>query len=502
MGGKSKNVLLLYPHQLYPIEVLPKEIGQVVVIEDPLYFGTDKSNPLYIHKQKLIFHRASMRRYVEEVLWSAGYEVDYVEFHQMDSSGDVVNKLVDAERVYYFDPTDDLLQRRINESVSALANKPEISRLESPNFYLTRAEAKGFFVDSKTASFAKFYQWQRERFNVLMNSKTYKPLGGRLSFNSDSKRLPIKHELPNFQVFGDNKYVEEAKKYIDKHLSDNVGSMDDFVWPTNRQEAEVWLESFLDDRLDNYGMYEDALDGGASWLYHSALSAVMNAGLISPVEVVNRAIERHAKKPVPLESIENFIRQIIGWREYMRGVYLEKEVGLRTANTFGHNRRLTNDWYYGTTGIPPVDDVIKKTLAKAYAHHNERLMVLGNIMFLCDFHPDDVYRWFREMYIDAYDWALVPNVYGMSQFADGGSLTDKPFISSSNYILKLSHYERGDWCDVWDGLYWRFVDKNRERFARHPRLSMAVHQLDRMDEARRRVISYRADDFLNSKTAS
>jgi deoxyribodipyrimidine photolyase-related protein len=184
----------------------------------------------------------------------------------------------------------------------------------------------------------------------------------------------------------------------------------------------------------------------------------------------------------------------------MRGLYLNRHVALRTTNSFNHQNRLTNDWYFGTTGLPPVDDVIKKTLTRGYAHHIERLMIMGNIMFLCEFNPDDVYRWFMEMYIDAYDWVMVPNVYGMSQYADGGSITTKPYISSSNYILSMSWYERGDWCDVWDGLYWRFIEKNREEFNRNPRMRMMVQQLDKLKDERKRVISYRAQDFLNEKT--
>ena len=146
--------------------------------------------------------------------------------------------------------------------------------------------------------------------------------------------------------------------------------------------------------------------------------------------------------------------------------------------------------------------LLKKTLTRGYAHHIERLMMVGNIMFLCDFHPDDVYRWFMEMYIDAYDWVMVPNVYGMSQYSDGGSMTTKPYVSSSNYILKMSHYEKDDWCDIWDGLYWRFIEKNQERFKKNPRMSMMVAQLNKLSRDRKRIIGYRADDFLKEKTST
>lgn len=498
----SKSVLILYPNQLFAVEFLPKEVDQIVLVEDPLMFGTDKTYEMFFHKQKLVLHRATMRRYVKEALWPAGYEVEYVEFHELSDSSDIVNHIAHAENVFHFDLVDDVLQRRLQTTVEGLAHKPQINQLESPNFFLTHDEVKTFFKDKKKAQFTPFYQWQRERFNILMNKSTYKPLGGKLSFDTENrKRLPKDHKLPTFQVYGANEYVEEAKQYVQKNFSDNPGSIENFPWPTNYHEASAWLDQFLAHRLSNFGPYEDAIDGEAPWVYHSALSPIINIGLLSPVEVVHRAVEYFEKHDdVPLASIEGFVRQILGWREYMRGMYVDRHVQLRSSNSFGHNRRLTNDWYYGTTGIPPVDDVIKKTLDRGYAHHIERLMIMGNIMFLCDFHPDEVYRWFMEMYIDAYDWVMVPNVYGMSQYSDGGSMVTKPYVSSSNYILKMSHYKKDDWCDIWDGLYWRFIEKNKEKLTHNPRMKIVINQLDRMSEDRRRVIGYRAEDFLNNKT--
>lgn len=499
--ASSNNILLLYPHQLYPADVLPDDVNQVYLIEDPLLFGRDTQYPLYMHKQKIVLLRASMRRYVEEVLWPAGYQVEYIEFHHMIESGDIVNKLTHAARVEYFDLTDDVLQRRIAESLQALEHKPEVRQLDSANFYLTRNEVKAFFQKKDKSTFADFYRWQRERFNILINPDTYRPLGGKLIFDSETrKRLPKSHKLEGFGVFGSNEFVDEAKEYVNKHFPDNPGSLDDFPWPTSHVEASAWLDEFVENRLDEYGTYQDALDGEAPWIYHSALSPMLNIGLLSPMQVVNRAISRHQQKEVPLASLEAFVRQILGWREFTRGVYLEKQVSLRTANGFNQQRLLTNDWYYATTGLPPVDDVIKKVLSRGYAHHNEREMVLGNAMFLSEFHPDEVYRWFMEMFVDAYDWAVVPTVYGLSQCAEPNSMATKPAVSSSNYVLSMSHYEKGDWCDVWDGLYWNFVERNREQLSHNASMRIATQQLDKIKEERRRIISYRAKDFLKEKT--
>ncbi len=498
----GKNVLLLYTNQLFDLDALPKDVDQVIMVEEPLIFGKDNQYPRYLHRQKLVYMRASARRYVEEVLWPAGYKVEYIESHRINETGDIVNKLHEFDEIIYFDVTDDVLQRRLESAIDGLSHSPEVEVLESPNFFLSRQEITNFLTNTKKANFNHFYRWQRERFNILINPDTYKPVGGKLSFDSKvSKRLPLDHKIPSFQVFGSNKYVEEAKKYVTQYFPENPGRIDDFAWPTNSEESYQWLKEFLEHRIDSFNDYEDAVDGNSPWVYHSGISPMLNNGLLSPQKVIDLALQRNKKKSVPIASLESFIRHILGWREYMRGQYLKKHVQMRTANIFGHNRTLTADWYNGTTGIPPVDDVINKILDRSYIHHVERLMVIGNIMFLSDIHPDEVYRWFMEMCIDSYDWVTVPNVYIMSQFADGGSsLIEKPFISSSNYIQKMSHYSHGDWSDTWDGLYWRFIDKNRERFSKNSHMSSAVKQLDRVSEEHRRISAYRAEDFLSKKT--
>jgi deoxyribodipyrimidine photolyase-related protein len=496
-----QNVLLIYPHQLYPAELLPKDVDQVFLIEDPLYFGVDPARQLYIHKQKLVLHRASMRRYIEEVLWPAGYQVEYIEFHHMIESSDIVNKLTHAARVEYFDPTDDVLQRKIVSALEGLEHRPEIRQLESPNFYLSRAEVKNFFQKDQ-AGFVDFYQWQRERFNVLINTETYKPLGGKLSFETETKkRLPKDHVVPGFGVFGSNSYVDEAKEYVGKHFADNPGSLDDFPWPTNHTEADQWLKEFLQNRLEHYSDYEDVLEPHAPWLYHSGISVILNCGLLRPERAVSRALEVFAENNLQIASVETFVRHILGWREFTRGMYIHNHASLRTSNVFDHHRHLTNDWYAATTGLLPVDDIVKKVLTRGYAHHNERLMVLSSAMLLCEINPDEVYRWNMELFVDAYDWTVVPSMCGMYDSTQDLE-TLKPYTSSANYILHISWYERGLWSDVWDGLYWNFIEKNREAFARNLHMRMAVSQLDKLKPEQRRIISYRAEDFLKEKTSA
>jgi deoxyribodipyrimidine photolyase-related protein len=495
-----KSAHIIYPHQLFKKEYLPQDITTLFLVEDPLYFGTDAKYPVYFHRQKLMLHRASMRRYIEEVLWPAGYDVEYVEFKDIVDSGDIVQRLRGFDSATVFDVVDDVLQRRLQTASSSVPEAPQLQFLDTPNFYLKKQEVADYFGKTQKTQFSNFYQWQRERWNILIDDN-YKPVGGKWSFDADNrKRLPKNHLLPTFEVYGSNKYVEEARHYVQKNFPDNPGSDVDFCWATNHEEAEAWLAEFIEQRLADFGPYEDAIDGQAPWVYHSALTPALNIGLLQPQDIVNAALALHEKKPLPLESLEGFVRQVLGWREYVRGIYQTRHVSMRTSNVFAHKRQLTPDWYDGTTGLPPVDDAIKKVQQRAYLHHIERLMIVGNAMFVSEIDPREVYQWFMEMTIDAYDWVMVPNVCGMSQFADGGSMVTKPYMSGSNYILKMSWYEKDVWCDIWDGLYWGFVEKHRTLLSRNPRMKVIVSQLDHMNEDRRRIIGYRANDFLNAKT--
>lgn len=494
-----KTALILYPNQLFDTAHLP-QVDTVVLVEDPLFFGVDQQYPLRLHKQKIILHRASMRRYAEEVLWPLGVSVDYVDLDVFMKTGDILNRVKKFDAVYIFDPIDDVLTKRLLQARREREGKLAVEFLPSPNFYLKDSEIRQYLGEKHKQLFADFYQWQRERFNVLIGSD-YKPVGGQWSFDTENRqKLPEDAALPTFEAFGNNKWVKEAIEYVEKHFADNRGSTD-FIWPTSHAEAASWLADFVANRLDQFGPYEDAIDSKAVWLYHSALSSSLNTGLLTPQQVVDVVLARHTKQPVPLQSLEGFIRQVLGWREFMRGLYVTRGVAMRNANVLKHNRRLTSAWFDGTLGIPPFDDMVAKLHQHAYAHHIERLMIAGNLMMLAEIHPDDVYQWFSEFFIDAYDWVMVPNVYGMSQFADGGSVVTKPYISASNYILQMSDYKRGDWSDIWDGLYWRFIERHQELLSQNPRMRVITQRLDRLDPDRRRIIHYRAEDFLVRSTS-
>jgi deoxyribodipyrimidine photolyase-related protein len=263
------------------------------------------------------------------------------------------------------------------------------------------------------------------------------------------------------------------------------------------------LDDFLANRLPEFGVYEDAMVADEHFLHHSILTPMLNTGLLEPKDVIDRTMLAASGAGVPLNSLEGFVRQVLGWREFIRAVYEREGRNQRTRNFWGFKRGIPASFWTGTTGIVPVDAVIRKTLKTGYAHHIERLMVMGNFLLLCEFDPDEVYRWFMEMYIDAYDWVMVPNVYGMTQFADGGLMTTKPYISGSNYLMKMGDWRKADipatgkpWTDTWDALFWRFMHVHRDFFLSNPRLGMLIGSFDRMPESKRSQIMATATEYL------
>lgn len=257
------------------------------------------------------------------------------------------------------------------------------------------------------------------------------------------------------------------------------------------------MNDFLETRFLEFGDYEDAIVRNASILNHSVLTPMLNVGLLTPHQILDKTIAFAFEHNIPINSLEGFVRQIIGWREFIRGVYLTKGRQERTTNFWGFSRKIPASFYDGTTGILPVDETIRKVISTGYCHHIERLMVLGNFMLLCEFDPDDVYHWFMELFIDAYDWVMVPNVYGMSQFADGGILSTKPYISGSNYLMKMSDYPKGEWQEIWDALFWRFMDKQRAFFLGNPRLGMLIRTFDKWETTKQHAVHQKAEAFLS-----
>jgi deoxyribodipyrimidine photolyase-related protein len=294
-------------------------------------------------------------------------------------------------------------------------------------------------------------------------------------------------------------YYKEAKTYVENHFSNHYGELsEESLYPTNFDAADDWLNQFFEKRFNEFGIYEDAIHKENSILNHSFLSPMLNIGLLTPKLVIAKSLSYAKANNIPINSLEGFVRQITGWREFIRGIYESRGSDERTLNFWEFKRKIPASFYDCTTGMPPIDETIKRVLQTGYCNHIERLMILGNFMLLCEFDPDEVYKWFMELFIDSYDWVMVTNVYGMSQFADGGLMASKPYISGSNYIMKMSNYKKGEWQKAWDGLFWRFMDKQRTFFLSNPRLGMLVRMFDKMPNEKQVAHLNNAELYLNS----
>ena len=486
------EVALIFPNQIFEENPLIKSGRRIYLVEEYLFFRQYR-----FHKQKLAFHRASMKQYVQFLL-NKGYDVTYIESHQEESDVRILIPQLQADQVHCIDPVDDYLKRRIEKGCRE--SGIELKFYDSPAFINRRTDLESFFKPGKKKYFqTEFYIQQRKSLGILVED-TNKPIGGKWSFDQENrKKYPKKSTPPSISFPSANSEFKSAVEYVNQYFPDNWGDLEATpFYPTNFSEAKSWLKQFLEYRLHGFGDYEDAIVVNESILHHSLLSPLINAGLFTPDYVVDEILSYAEDHNVPINNTEGIIRQIIGWREFIRGVYEVAGSTERTTNYFNFDRKIPDSFYTATTGIEPVDITIRKLLKSGYSHHIERLMILGNFMLLCEIDPDEVYRWFMEMYIDAYDWVMVPNVYGMSQFADGGLMSTKPYISGSNYLMKMSDFEKGDWQETWDGLFWRFMDKHRLLFEKNPRMRMLLGTLDRMDQSKRKSHLQNADDWLKS----
>ncbi|MFT6811279.1 MAG: deoxyribodipyrimidine photolyase-related protein [Saprospiraceae bacterium] len=490
----KEAINIVLPHQLFAKSPLLDNGNETYIIEEYLFF-----KQFHFHKQKIAFHRATMKCY-QHYLEEKGIIVHYI---------DAQNKISDIRRfinevnenkideVNLIDPVDNWIEKRLGE----ISDKITVTLFKSPMFINSKEDLTSFFKKDKKSFFqTSFYKQERKRLKILVDADN-NPEGGKWTYDSENrKKYPKEKVPPNIHFPESTDYWVESIAYTEKYFGDNPGELSkNPIYPYTYQQAEDWLDQFLEWRFYDFGIYEDAIVKHQSFLHHSLLTPMLNVGLIRPDYVIGKCLAFADKNSIPINSTEGFVRQIIGWREFIRGMYECKGSTSRTSNFFNFTKKIPPCFYDGTTGIEPVDETIKLVLKTGYCHHIERLMILGNFMLLCEFHPDEVYRWFMELFIDAYDWVMVPNVYGMSQFADGGTFATKPYVSGSNYIRKMSNYPRGDWEKIWDGLFWRFVDSHQDFFKSNPRSSMLFYAYKRLSEEKKVIHKQNAEQFLENK---
>ena len=485
---------IIFPHQLFNNAALLDKNKMHYLVEEHLFF-----THYLFHKEKLVLHRASMKSY-EEYLLQNGFQVEYIEStHVLHDCRLLIAHLAKQKcaDISMIDPVDYLLMRRIKRACAS--NHIKLQVMESPSFLNTLSGTQNYFDTKKKYFQTDFYTAQRKQRNLLLTPDG-KPVGGKWTFDAENRsKFPKKEIVPKLPASASNAYVEEAEAYVQKNFPNNYGAIyKDHLFAINFEDAQKWLDNFLAERFEKFGVYEDAIVQKESVLYHSVLSPMLNIGLLTPQQIIDETLRVGGTNNIPLNSLEGFIRQIVGWREFIRLVYEREGTKQRRTNYWKFKRKIPTSFWTGDTGIAPIDSTIKKILKTGYAHHIERLMVLGNFMLLCEFDPDEVHKWFMEMFIDAYDWVMVPNVYGMTQFADGGLMTTKPYISGSNYLMKMSDYEKGSWQTIWDGLFWRFMHVHRRFFLQNPRIGMLVKTFDKMPEEKRNAHLQIANNYLES----
>ncbi|OOQ58711.1 cryptochrome/photolyase family protein [Mucilaginibacter pedocola] len=492
-------ITLIFPHQLFEKHPAVHASRAIYLVEEWLFF-----NQYSFHKKKLILHRASMKCYADYLL-GKGLDITYIE--ATDPLADVCELVphlagLGVKTIHYAHVADDWLEKRLDSCCAG--HGIQLAEYRSPNWLNSTDDVAEFFDGRKTYFQTDFYIAQRKQRNILLEINGT-PIGGKWTYDTENRlKFPKNEVVPLLNVPSPNKYIDEAAVWVDKNYPDNYGSTASpfgnlgGFYPINFKEAERWLDDFLKQRFGNFGVYEDAMVAGESFLYHSVLTPMLNIGLLNPQQIIDRVLEFAGENDVPLNSLEGFIRQVMGWREFIHIVYEREHVKQRTKNYWGFKRKIPASFWKGETGILPVDTVIRKVLRTGYSHHIERLMVMGNFMLLCEFDPHQVYRWFMEMYVDAYDWVMVPNTYGMTQFADGGLMMTKPYISSSNYLMKMGDWQKGPWQEIWDGLFWRFMHVHRNFFLQNPRLGMLIKTFDKMPGEKRKGHLEVAERFLSS----
>ncbi len=456
------------------------------------------------HKKKLAFTFAAMRHFAEE-LRQAGMNIRYTRLDDAGNSGSLEGEIARAVEAT---GARDLIctqcgEYRLDQAMRGWGDRlgVDIDIREDDRFIEARADFARWAKGRKSLRMEYFYRDMRRRTGLLMEGE--EPVGGQWNFDADNRKaLPAGAEPPAPPTFKVDALTQEVLDLVAERFDNRFGALEPFNLPVTRRQARHLLRHFIEHALPDFGAYQDAMAAGQPTLYHSLLSTALNAGLLGPLEICEAAEEAWREGHAPLNAVEGFIRQIIGWREYVRGLYWLKMPDYKQTNHFQADRQLPDFYWTAETDMRCLAEAITQTRDLAYAHHIQRLMVLGNFALLAGVHPDEINAWFLVVYTDAYEWVQLPNTHGMAIFADGGIMASKPYAASGKYIDRMSDYCAGcryrvdrtteeDACPF-NALYWDFMARHRDRLARIPRMNMMLGNLDRFDEAKMTSIRARA----------
>lgn len=461
------------------------------------------------HKQKLVLVLSAMRHFADE-LRNDGITVDYIHLNAAGNTGSFSGELAralnrhDVDRIIATEPGEYRVQAMLEECRSAFDVPLECR--DDHRFFASRSRFADWADGRKSWRMEHFYREMRRETGLLMDGDA--PAGGKWNYDSDNRKaLPAKHVAPARRRFEPDEITQDVTALVEERFGDHFGAVDRFGWPVTRGEALDALDDFIAHGLPCFGDYQDAMKTEAPFLYHSLLAPALNLGLLSPREVCDAAERAWREGEAPLNAVEGFIRQILGWREYVRGVYWMLMPDYAKASALAADRPLPAFYWTGETDMYCLSEAIASTRDEAYAHHIQRLMLTGNFALLAGITPAEIERWYLSVYADAFEWVEMPNTLGMAVFADGGRMASKPYAASGAYINRMSDYCQSCVYDVnektgpkacpFNYLYWSFLDRNRDTLKGNPRLAMPYRTLDSWPAKKRTAYVDDAKKFLD-----
>ncbi len=504
-----RNLILVLGDQLSPAvtSLAAGDPGRDLVLMAEL---GDEARYVRHHKKKIAFLFSAMRHFADE-LRGLGWTVEYVTLDAPDNRGSFTAQLGDAiarhrpERVIVTE-AGEWRVRQMQASWAERFSRP-VDILPDERFLCPTADFARWAAGRKQLRMEYFYREMRRRTGLLMDDDA--PAGGRWNFDAENRK-PAKADLfmPRPPSFEPDAVTQEVLALVEARFGDHFGDLAPFGFAITRADAEAAFDAFVARALPKFGDYQDAMLAGEPFLYHAVIAQYLNCGLLDPLRVCRQVeIEWRAGR-VPLNAAEGFIRQIIGWREYVRGIYWLKMPGYERSNFFGHTRKLPDFYWTGETSMACVRAAVTQTRAHAYAHHIQRLMITGNFALLAGIDPHELHEWYLAVYADAYEWVELPNTVGMSQFADGGLLASKPYAASGAYINRMSDYCGGCSYDVkqrtgpqacpFNALYWDFLSRHRGKIGSNPRMAQMVRTYDKFPADEQQRIADSAATFLAS----
>lgn len=461
------------------------------------------------HKKKIVFLFSAMRHFAEE-LKSDGYNIHYTKLNDSENAGSFKQEIkrqihkFNIEKIIVTHPGEYRVLKDI-QSYSEEFNI-DVKILEDDRFLSTQKEFNAWAKGRKQLRMELFYREMRKKYNILMDDN--EPEGGKWNYDSENRKTPEGSLfLPKTYNTPIDNITQDVINLIEGKFQNHFGDIKPFFFAVTRSQALEALDKFINERLCNFGDFQDAMLEGEPWMYHSHLSFYINCGLLLPKECIKAAEEAYKNKKAPLNAVEGFIRQILGWREYVRGLYWLKMPEYKTLNFFEAKKKLPDFFWTANTDMNCLKQCIQETKENAYAHHIQRLMVIGNFSLLTGLNPNNVNEWYLLVYADAYEWVELPNVTGMILFADGGYLASKPYAASGTYINKMSNYcanckysvnqKNGEKACPFNYLYWDFLARNREKLKSNHRIGMMYKTYDRMSEKKKNEISTDSQKFMN-----